>query len=797
MARVHESKLEGLLDSLDKLGVGSDFGIVEVVPLAVAMPLYVVTETRKEKLKQEQTKKAAESSSTKLESLFDDPSNSQSKPTISEEIFVSETNLVRKSLLGAWESFKENCAPPPQPILTSPRRKKENSKNTNVKPKSPRRKIHKHTSPRKDRDKEEREKVKEKDIEKEKPKHHRVHHTHSHQVHSRHRADSKHKKDSNLKVTTLWDEYLKDENGEGEDKSNRLLWGPKKSGHSKARSVDFGSNFKHAIDFTSNSCESIDDKEKALSDKMRDSNNNNSNNKVKNDKKIDSTPNIIITIPEENKLSGISFDIEEDDDENAVVFGVDSDIEEDEEEDVHFSVEVVDKNSFDRKSDDGILFCVDTDDEGDEDVFKMDDQGAIIGDDGDITFEISNSPRIQEKKNDEDNVKLLKKSKNTSQILKSPKATEFSLTANDSNDSDDVNFVIDLSDDGEDLHKLASSSTPVLRANPTLRMCSQETTTSSKIHRINSLTSEENRKIQLDSVATVQELFQTKPQEVTEEPKPSPKVPAHSNKRAVSTIIAEKFIVRDKSGKERACFGIDANDSVSITLKDTSSKRNITISIPNSSEPNNEMGMHFIIDGKRRLSHHITEDDEVETSMYGPDNESYSKMKVQKTNSPELSLGIKDQTLINLRGTQDIAELNPSDALVSLRSDPGFSGLSICDTLGATRATLGWYDLKKLLRLEKETDLVMIQMSGREASQDLDNFPEATLSVVGNVAKFYAKDQNGGIAELPPKTNEDDVSVVVNIEKAGAQLGLVKDGRLRTLGSSKTQQLLNAYGFAL
>merc|ERR1712100_720226 len=128
---------------------------------------------------------------------------------------------------------------------------------------------------------------------------------------------------------------------------------------------------------------------------MRDSNNNNSNNKVKNDKKIDSTPNIIITIPEE------------DDDENAVVFGVDSDIEEDEEEDVHFSVEVVDKNSFDRKSDDGILFCVDTDDEGDEDVFKMDDQGAIIGDDGDITFEISNSPRIQEKKNDEDNVKLL------------------------------------------------------------------------------------------------------------------------------------------------------------------------------------------------------------------------------------------------------------------------------------------------------------------------------------------------------------------------------------------------------
>merc|ERR1712137_612848 len=182
---------------------------------------------------------------------------------------------------------------------------------------------------------------------------------------------------------------------------------------------------------------------------------------------------------------------------------------------------------------------------------------------------------------------------------------------------------------------------------------------------------------------------------------------------------------------------------------------------------------------------------------YGTDFESYSKMRVT-TNSPELSLGIKDQTLINLRGTQDISELNPSNALVSLRSDPGFSGLSICDTMGGTRATFGWYDLKKLLRLEKETDLVMIQMSGKAASQDLDNFPETTISVINNVAKFYAKDKRGGISEFPPSVEEDDVSVLVNIEKEGAQLGVVKDGAIRSiLTPAKTQQLLNAYGFNL
>jgi len=254
--------------------------------------------------------------------------------------------------------------------------------------------------------------------------------------------------------------------------------------------------------------------------------------------------------------------------------------------------------------------------------------------------------------------------------------------------------------------------------------------------------------------------------------------------------------VRDKKGVERASFGVDEDEGVSLKLNDSTSHRTIQIDIPSQAD-DGSMGMRLLVDGQTRLSHLIDANGQVETSMYGPDLEAHSKMQVSANNSPEISLGIKDQTLINLRGTQAITELNPSNALVSLRSDPGFSGLSICDTQGGTRATLGWYDLKKLLRLEKETDLVMIQMSGREASQDLDNFPEATISVIDNVAKFYAKEKNGGIHEVPPKADENDVSVLVNIEKAGAQLGIVVDGNLRTFSSTKTQALLNACGLQI
>lgn len=737
MARVHESKLEVVLDNLDKLGVGTEFGIVEVLPLAIAMPLYVVTETRKKKLEEEQAKaKASLEAKPKLESLFDAPGSiNVPKTIISEDIFTQETNI-RKSLMGAWESFKENCKPP---VLASPRRRKENSKNS-AHVKSPRRR-NKRSATKEDKlhvPKPARvsSKSKEKGNDKDKEKKHSM----------------------RLKVTN-WEEYLKVDE---EDTGDRLLWGPKKSGHSKARSVDFGNemfSIKSTRSYTldnklSTPCELMDTKLDTTIESTTDV-------KISDTSTKDKVPDGAILIDFGDNDGGVVFDIDTDDED---VAGND---------DVDFTVEVVDKDAPTTKSDE-ILFSIDTDDEGDENVFTL-EEDQDLGNDGDITFEIEEP---KEKPKEE---------------------TEFTIVTQDTEideleDDDTIDLVI--SAESSPIFVGNSYSVPVIKPVKSVARVQQET----KIQRINSTTGED-RKPQIDSVATVQELFkipEVKSESVDEPPKITKEKTSTSksnSRRASSTIIAERFVVRDKDGNERAIFGVDTSNSVSITLKDSSSNRTISISIPSSSD--NEMGMNFSINDKSRLSHHITDDNEVELVMYGPDCESYSKMKVQNSNSPEVSLGIKDQTLINLRGTQDISELNPSNALVSLRSDPGFSGLSICDTFGATRATLGWYDLKKLLRLEKDTDLVMIQMSGREASQDLDNFPEATLSVVGNVAKFFAKDKHGGIAEIPPRTKEDDVSVVVNIEKGGAQLGLVKDGTLRTLGPSKTQQLLNAYGFDL
>lgn len=770
-ARVHASKLLDALGELDLNGVGTAFGVVEVIPLALTMPLFSVEETRKEKLREAERKtKEQNDLRPNLESIFSLP-NEKDLNTINTDIYKEPEKKEITTLVKAWdmigarqnENLKMNRA-------TSPRRKK-------TKLKSPRKRSNtKESSEHTKKVKSPRKKTKANAVEEKKHSHHHHHHHHHH--HSQKRNNTVDVPKTKPSVN-LWDSLDGEEISSSQE---RLLWGPKlqsKKKHTKARSVDYKSTDDFSV--TTQAAASVQ-----------------RTKTVPGNKEIAEVINISAEFDKSDDNSGnekfdFSFEGNDNDNDNDTIeFSMN--VDDDDDDDANDPI-LIDEKPGD------VVFSIDTDDEGDENVFL--NEGSTYEQD---TIEFSmqtddvNEVSFSVQTGDDDN-----------DILPVPLDVEtndinFTIETNDSdNDNDsEINFTIESSDESEETDKFISFTLDAeskmrakqfRKSTPNLFMPKIDT----QKQRISA--SDHDKKPQLDSVATVQQLFQIPEIEKDKSSPPKPieetNLPnkTKSKRRPHGKIIAEQFIVHDSSGNERACFGMDSDDSVSIKISDSSSSRVIKIEISGTSET--EMGMHFTVDGNSRLSHHINSANEIETALYGSDFESHSKMRVHSTNSPELTLGIKDQTLINLRGTQDIAELNPTNALVSLRSDPGFSGLSICDTDGGTRATLGWYDLKKLLRLEKQTDIVMIQMSGREASQDLDNFPEATISVIDNVAKVYATDKNKKIKEFPTRQVDDEVSVLVNIEKGGAQLGLVHDEKLRTLGPSKTQQLLNAYGFNL
>ena len=645
--------------------------MVELLPLALTMPLFSIDEARREKEREKQKALEQKVARPRIDSIFNPEAPELASSSKIDMLFEQEGGTsVKKSLVGAWGSSVKS--------MESTNNKRKEIDNDEVKVKKNRSTKRKKAN----QDNSKRRKILE-----------------------------------NLNV-----------DDDAEEGSARLLWGPEKS---------------KDINISSNDVKIKKRKKKESNEKLN--------------KDINSPWNIDTTDDDDDSNIEFVFDDDEpnekkDKKEPAISFTVDSDDE------------VSDNDGeiiFDAKG------GMDTDDEGDDVVFDVDE-------------------------------KKTKKSKHSKK-----KSNNFSFTMDDCEEVKDTHsnsFIIET-DSTKKKTKSANKKSSSKRINTSQSNILRNSSNCTN-KRLTSMT-DEDRKPSIDSPQTVQKLFQiddddekaSLPSGVNKTSSSSHvgRQKGNSSKKnlGVKNVIAEKFIVQDKDGNERGSFGLDNNNTISIQLSDTCNQKVISIEISNT---DSQMGIQFKVNGKKRLSHSINRENDIETSLFSSDFNSHCKMCVN-ANSPEVTLGTKQQTFINLRGTQDISELNPSNALVSLRSDPGFSGLSICDTSGGTRATLGWYDLKKLLRLENETDLVMIQMSGREASKDLDNFPEATISVIDNVAKFYAKDKRGGVKEVPPKSEEDDVSVLVNIEKQGAQLGIVIDGTLRTLGSSKTQQLLNAYGF--
>jgi len=780
-ARVPRAKLAPLLADLDLLGLGTQFGIVEVLPLALAMPLFFIEEGRKEKEKQKahERKKQAEAARPRVDSLFAPLQEEPKKPTSSiGNIFDPVENTIKKSLVGAWEKALETAPP----LQLSPRKKGV--------VKSPRKHSHRHAKETKHT-----KETHGTDGKSNKGKSH----------HKRTKSPRRGKEGrSDKPAATLLETLVDDEEDTKEEGTDRLLWGPMDIVRSKSHSVDFSASPEEKSSLEqvqrTKTGPTYQSKPSSIRNEVKLTSNKQSDGRDATHSPLD------IDFGEVEDLAEQEFVFDEEDKGDVVSFVVGSD-DDDPTDELPF---IIEDNGAVKKG-------MDTDDEGEDVVFTMDgddddDQIAFTIDDdenapGGFSLAAETSPPRKENIRHSAQIKF---------SLEDEGALHFDMDAEDSSDND-VKITIDV-DDLSSSKKSSTSSTrrkkkssqsslrrekrversePQLRKSQDSRMRDNNSTITNK-GRTTSLNEEEKKP--LDSVEKVQDLFRIKEDKKAKAPLSIP--PVEKSTRSGSTIVkrprtivAEQFIVQDTEGNERGRFGLSENNGISLELSDSSSRRNIHINI--SSMSDTEMGIQFIVDGKTRLSHFIDAENDIESALYGTDFESNCKMTVN-TNSPELTLGIKDQTLINLRGTEHISELNPSNALVSLRSDPGFSGLSICDIMGATRATFGWYDLKKLLRLEKETDLVMIQMSGKAASQDLDNFPETTISVIDNVAKVYAKDKSGGINEFPPRVEEDDVSVLVNIEKGGAQLGLVNpDGSLRTLSPAKTQQVLNAYGFNL
>ena len=810
LTRAHTSKIVPILKELDDFGVGTKTGSVEILPLALVMPLF---------LENIELQQANESLGKKQET------NNKKKQTQKEEI----------TLLTSWNTFKESQTD----FKLSPRKSSERAKSkkrssqrrkqpidfslkfsSKLKKKSPR---HSKTSSDNSNDKENKLEIEEKDTT---------------------QLLSPRKK--------LW-ESLKEEGDEDiYESSDRLLWGPKSNGnggHNKARSVDFGGATEDVNSTLNDNTENYGQKKisrtrtidtsYASFDSLTIQNNFPSRSQQDDDDDDDDDGNVTVIVDTdesdgENILidndndtpQNFKFTVDSDNDDNTIIFDIDENVDENDDDDddddtIEFHIDSVDNkskssenntvdslnndSSSTKSSKDGINFKFEfnVDEEDDEEENS----------DSDIPFVIESNVNSKDKvitpdstPNSTNHVNIPPLALPTQENPNSPhsKITQANLNE-DSNRTTSP----------QKIRTQKRASVPSVYAS---QMKTNTGETNKYAPRNTSVTLEEDRKPSFDSVQNVQKIFQISTDATNQTGHMSHpsllssnqhSIPRNNNvnissttqssttQKSVNTIIAERLVIQDKSGNERGSFGLDCNGSISIQLTDIAQKRNIRIEIveTNAPVPSNDMGIYFTVNDEKRLSQYVNTENEVEIAMFGTDFGSHCKMRVN-SNSPELTLGIKDQTLINLRGTQDISELNPSNALVSLRSDPGFSGLSICDTWGGTRATFGWYDLKKLLRLDNETDLVMIQMSGKDASQDLDNFPEATISVIDNVAKFYTKDKNCAISEFPPKT-EDDVSVLVNIEKGGAQLGLVIDGNLRTLGPTKTQQLLNAYGFNL
>lgn len=264
----------------------------------------------------------------------------------------------------------------------------------------------------------------------------------------------------------------------------------------------------------------------------------------------------------------------------------------------------------------------------------------------------------------------------------------------------------------------------------------------------------------------------------------------------VSELRATRFVVMDGLKRRRATFGLQEDGSIGLEMKGADGTTAIQMSV---SAPEGEGVDTAVVvvrhHGHECMRHEVDSEGVASIRVRGKDGQSYAQMWVDEESTPELLLG-KDGSahhpFVSVRGSSQYRGLNPSKALVCLSGNPGYAGINVCDTDRRTRASLGWYQLKRILDINADhpADLSMLQLSGREAAKDLQDFPETTLSVTKDVAQLVAKKSNGEFHVFPPKEGEHDVAAMVNVDNNGAQLGMIMDGELRTFPRDKTQSMI-------
>jgi len=162
ICRVHRSNMVAVLTELDKLGIGTKIGIVEVLPIFFTMPQFLNDLIREEKRTQiQQARRKPTESQPKLEHIFSDAPNGPEKPAPALSTVFDNSSGVKRTLGGLWELNLANKlvpehapAPPPVPVAApsepqvnkqKPKHKKSKSRTQNGDP-TPKRKTKTKTS---------------------------------------------------------------------------------------------------------------------------------------------------------------------------------------------------------------------------------------------------------------------------------------------------------------------------------------------------------------------------------------------------------------------------------------------------------------------------------------------------------------------------------------------------------------------------------------------------------------------------------------------------------------------------